>query len=788
MSTDAATTRPTFSRSLAGRLLAGLVVFGGAIWRMAASYEPVTFEQELARVAALREAGAHTTASAYLRRLLEDEERPGEQLAAFYRLLAEIIYEAEAPLRVHTEHNARAIVQNYRASLRFGIYLTADNWVHLADAYRWLGDLEPARDLYRLATQLEPSDPIQVRRKLVAINRELNGALRPRDLEDLEILCAEADASNDTYLWALGQRIEWAVDQGEIETAEALVAEGQARLRGSADSLAMRYYEALCLQARGRLEDATVLLRSLRNEWTSHDRLWAKAGWLLGTIEQADGRPQSGLAFFDEVIGAVPRGRIYDACRLGYAECLASLERYAASIAVFRELARQILTQGGHPDLERDVLRTTMTVIAEDLIVDGNLEHAIAFLRVAMDLVNADDAALRAHYLGRIAGTLTARAELLRDRKDTARADGVTSRGLYAEAGQTYLALADTLALDEAASASALERAADSFDAAGRPRRTVEVLTRFVDEHPTSERRLSALYRLGQAHQADQRYDLAIRYYDEAIAGYLPLPDALRSMVPLAESLIRNGGDGVERGVNLLISIVDDRGASTLFDPAAKEYRDALLRLGEYYMVIDDAADPDRLAKAIVRLESFVDLYPDDPAMPQVRFRLADAYRQSAGRFEAEIERQGSDDDTTALEDEVKRRYAQAYQNYDRVIRILAARDAGSLNELEQTYLRASYQYRGDCLFQLGLYDEALAAYRETAWRFENEPIAVAAAMQVIHCHQRLGRLDDARAALARMKWLLSKIPASAFDAEDRLSSKAYWQSVTDRLEQSGVF
>ena len=70
------------------------------------------------------------------------------------------------------------------------------------------------------------------------------------------------------------------------------------------------------------------------------------------------------------------------------------------------------------------------------------------------------------------------------------------------------------------------------------------------------------------------------------------------------------------------------------------------------------------------------------------------------------------------------------------------------------------------------------------AWRYENEPAAVSATMQVVHCYERLGQREEARAALARLQWLLNKIPATAFDTQSGMSSRAYWQAMAQRIER----
>jgi tetratricopeptide (TPR) repeat protein len=233
---------------------------------------------------------------------------------------------------------------------------------------------------------------------------------------------------------------------------------------------------------------------------------------------------------------------------------------------------------------------------------------------------------------------------------------------------------------------------------------------------------------------------------------------------------------------------VEDRGPDPLFTPQAQEYRDALIRLGEYYYGASENQIVDHLERAISRIEDVIVLYPDDPGHARHLFLLADSYRRSADRLAdgaAGLVSPLARDQALA---ESRVRWRRGAERFDQVVRRLASRDAAELDALEQAQLRAAYLYRGDCLFDLREYDAALSAYHEVAWRYENEAEAVTASVQIIHCQQRLGRMSDARATLARMRWILEKIPSAAFDASRGMSTKAYWTQWVDRLERTGVY
>ncbi|HVP09785.1 MAG TPA: tetratricopeptide repeat protein [Phycisphaerae bacterium] len=782
-------------------LFLGLVLLGGGLHRIVAGYRPVTFEEEVSRVARLHEAGMLLRANAYLVDLLKEEKRPPEQRAELHRLLARTVYRAESAREEHPRQNTKSILHNFQMARRGGAELGADDWTALGEAYTWSDNETEAVAAFREALREHPDRPDRIRRKLVELQSRSVADLSPESLADLDsILNGESEsaggqdqpqpkpspASPGNYLWALEYKVEWLLDQGNTAPARDLVEAAKERLSGTGELLALSYLDAVCLHREGRPMEAETVLRSLLNEWTAHDTLWAKANLLLGRLQQADDRPQAALSFYDEVMRSFVTGEIHDACVLGRAECLAALREYEESLAAFTALKDLIPAKGHHRYLDRDAVRTTITTLGESLLQQGRLALSVQYMELAAAMTDSSATELRARYLSRIADSLTrmgraAKAEPGGPAQDRA-------EELFAKAGEMYVSLADLQTANEEASARALESAAQAFDAAGLTDRQIEVLSRFAREHLGHNRRVTALYRLGCAYQSQQRYREAVAAYDEAITSYPRLPDALNSMVPMAECLIAMGGENAQRGVSLLTDIVDDRGPDAMFAPQAREYRNALMCLAEYFTRASNEEVPDHFEKAVARLEEAIAHYPDDPQMPRLNFLLADSYRRSGQLLRQEADALTSESARDAAQKEADRRMQRALEAYGKTIAALAAQDDAELTEMERTYLRMSYLYRGDCLFDLALYDQAVEAYREATWRYENLPAAVSASTQIIHCYLRQGQTAEASAALARLKWLLKKIPASAFEAERGMSSKDFWEGMVDRMASAGLY
>ncbi|MCZ6817715.1 MAG: hypothetical protein O7F76_13590, partial [Planctomycetota bacterium] len=232
------------------------------------------------------------------------------------------------------------------------------------------------------------------------------------------------------------------------------------------------------------------------------------------------------------------------------------------------------------------------------------------------------------------------------------------------------------------------------------------------------------------------------------------------------------------------------RGGKQWLTPNAREYREALILLAKYYSGANSDEVEGHFERAIERLEDALLLYPEDPRVPELTFLLADAYRQSA--IELRKVRKSPKQASDSVAEAANSRLDAALRHFSAVVTALAPHNEGAnarrgLSGLEKAFLRMSYLYRGDCLFDLARYDDAISAYEEAAWRYDNMPAAVSASMQIYHCYQRLGRAGEGRAVLGRLRWLIRTIPETAFEAERGMPKKAYWEALIDRLERLNV-
>ncbi|MBX3394100.1 MAG: tetratricopeptide repeat protein [Phycisphaerae bacterium] len=785
--------------TLAGRwqtpvFLAGVVVFGSAIYRMSLSHQTLSFEDELQRVETLRRAGALTRLNAYLIYLMRDVERPASERAELHRRMVDAVHLAESRFETHRPQNIESIITNFDRAAALGSTMSGDDWIALADAYFWSNQPEEGIRSLRQGLRAGASRSDAVRRRLVEHAVASNADAFDDSLDDIDAIIEDARSSPGNYLWAVGLRVRWYLRKGESASALSVVDDARLRLNGTPELPMLRYYEALCLKRLDRTDEAEAIARSLRDSVETLDELWGRTGWLLGEIELDGGRPDSALALFEDVGRAYEFGPLRDGCDMGRAEAFVALNQPERALEAFAELRDGLPMSGWHEFVDRDALRMRLTTVARSLSVSGQHELGVQYLELAISLVPAGEDELRSQYLGQIALGLRSAARSI-DLVSAGEFDRERYRLLHLRAAEVSLAMGRLVNLDNGRAAEAMEAAADDLDRSGEIDRMMKVLesftARFTNEQVGSVR-ARVMMRLARTYQAKGRYHDAAAEYQSVISEYPRQPEALDAMVPLAECQLRLGGEAASRGEALLVDIVDDRGRDVLFTPTAREYRDALVLLCEHYVIPEMSPDTAvsegtqdeeaRLAMGITRLEDVLSLYPDDELAGRMTFLLAEAYRRSASLLSAR-----STPADAAARREVDRRLRFAHQRYSEVKRRLARLDSGELTALDATYLRAAYLYLGDCLFDLNDFERAVEAYRETAWRYENEPAAVAAMMQVVNCYFRMGRGEEARAALARMKWLLKKIPPEAFDGVTGMSPKGYWEDMVMRLERSEI-
>jgi hypothetical protein len=100
--------------------------------------------------------------------------------------------------------------------------------------------------------------------------------------------------------------------------------------------------------------------------------------------------------------------------------------------------------------------------------------------------------------------------------------------------------------------------------------------------------------------------------------------------------------------------------------------------------------------------------------------------------------------------------------------------------DADRRYQMLAELRRADCAYELADYGNAIASYQVTATRWPDEPVALAASVQIVNSYRALNKPDEARTANERVRFLLAKMPQGAFaetgtPAGGSVMEKSYW-------------
>jgi tetratricopeptide (TPR) repeat protein len=227
------------------------------------------------------------------------------------------------------------------------------------------------------------------------------------------------------------------------------------------------------------------------------------------------------------------------------------------------------------------------------------------------------------------------------------------------------------------------------------------------------------------------RLDDALRDFQEAITNNPTDPVAFQARYLIGQCHLER--DEIGQAEASWRKILDSRDLT----PTAIEWRTALYSLGKLlYHTADQARrtlKPETAASqelnhdqqaalavrfddAILRLEEFRDRYPNATETVEVRFLLAQALQKSAEFPAIRWKSAETDDARNEFRRQMQERLERAIRELQQLQTLLqAALGAGQLDEAGQGMLRNCFFETANCLFLLGRYDAAIAAYSTSA-------------------------------------------------------------------------
>jgi len=749
-----------------------LILLMAAVVRLMPKQQPPSVEDKLARLHTLRAGGYAGEAINQAKLLFDDETLTDRDKARVNLFIARTIWQAHHRAARPDRAVGTALLSRQSAAVDGGASLGADDYRQAGWALALLGMKRQAIGCYHKALDEGFTPEAPLRRRIANLSKDQQEAE-----EQIDRILALPSPDEDDLLWAVQRKADLMLAEQDAAAVREFLQQVCPRLAAPRSELEWLFLDAQALVKAGQLDEADRVLRSLRDRLTVRDDLDAKSGWLLGYLNYRDGRPQEALSFFNDVVSTHRSGEYYHASVLGRAQCLAELYRLDEAIAEYRRVIQQVPHHPNSRLAGREVVRAGLMQRCAILQRAGRLDDALRFCRLAASLVTENEEVLRAADARRL-GKLC--AELAREAAALGDAERASTR--LAEAAEHYLTLSRLTTLNEPVSAEAMWQAANYYDLAGERDKAIGVMESFVEGRPNASKTPEALFRLGQAYQAEGEPAKAIQRYLECNARFPRTPAAFASLVPLAKCLLAVSPPREDEAETVLLRVVEqDPHKPPLYDPRAREFRDAVFALGKLY------ARRGRYEQAISRLEDALGLYPNDPRATSATFWLADAYRKSGLALRGELGKTVSGPALRAGQEEVTRRLTRAAELFDAVVAAGEAPRSGQPSPIERLYLEHSYLYRGDCLFDLGRYAEAIERYEQAVSALQRGTGCLSACVQIVHSYLRLGRPDAARATVERIRWLLRKLPDEAFVATGALS-RQQWRQTLGWLEESGLF
>jgi len=765
-------------------LIVALVLTGLGVVKLFSSQKKLSTAEYASLCEELLSRGRHFDSAKLGLHLLAERDLEEDQARHLHHLVALALYRGEMSQRTPRPKILMLAQQRLTASAE-GRPLTLDELVISAQIAEVLGRYRLAVDHLKMALELDGCDRIALLSSLVRLFPKTGHGLDEEYDAVLDALLAEPHLAGSELAWAAGLKAERLFGQGRFDEAVTLIREVLSRVTEQDERDELEYALAFGEYSKGDIDTAERSLRNILDRLETRGDLEARTTLLLGRLCLQDDRPEEALAFFHDVMTYHPGSEYALAGLVGRAAALARVHRFEASRMAYDQ-AFALLAKVGHNRLmNREDVVASIASVAGKLADGGNLEEALPFAQLEYDQTAVEDERVRHELLGQIAvwhrqvaEDLSGRLAKVGSPELAAELRERASRH-YREAADDFISLSHGRGMADRASADALWEAVTCYDLAGDGSMATSMLELFVASWPADPHLAEALSRLGQLYQGRGEPEKAIEQYQRLIDEYPRTLPALRAMVLTAQCLMTLGPEHYGEAETLLRTMVDDTSNQQQLDPSALEFREALFLLGKlcYFQ--------ERYEECAARLEESLQRYPDDRACPEARFLIAQSYRRLAEEHLRQVDRTNDRELKSQLLLNWKTSLVRASELYLDAMRSLDS--LADLSDLENTYLKLSYLYYADCLYDLGDYDESVRAYKRVVDHYERDQIALAAYLQIVNAYQRLGRWGKIKAVLEQMKWLIQQLPDEAFTGPGTIFSRQEWRRWIEWNYGSGV-
>ena len=749
-------------------LVLSLLLFGLAAYLLIDRGAGLTIDEKINIARAYLRQDRPEAAIEQLNRLLDGERMDELHTAQIHLLLAASLEAGQKQKKIDIPLNHARIIEQTNRALELGAVPTAEAMRRLGDSYAALGRGGQAIASWRKAMNLDGEQSLRLQKKIIELQIDQDD--RTAAAVSIEEYLKRPELSGSERAWALSEKAHLLIDRGSFTEARALLQEAMGL--GRQDPVAAgqaQYWLGHCAWRLGERDEAERHLRASRDQLRGQHPLDADACYLLGKIHQDKSDMATAASFYQAVLVNHPGSRVALPSRLWRGVCRVAMGEDDAGLTDLHDVVNQLNQKDAARSRHAEEALGGLRQAVAGLVARQNFQGALEAMAYEQSLLVDPPAS----FFGRLGRVFESRADQVEAGMDQAKpADQVRRmqqvRDLRIKAGDAYVAYSRALTLvDDTGYGDAMWKGIEQYDA-GDLQRVTAALELFVAERPDDRMAPDALLRLGQAYHAAGLFDKAISTHQRNQLRYPRSLAASKSAVLLALAYIAKGSEMYGRAEGVLRSVVED---NPLITPDAQEFREALFELGQLYYRMG------RYEESLVRLEEVLQRYPEDKRTGQVLFHMADSYRKSAMALSADAVAAAGNEGAADVAEALKAKYDRLKRSRDLYKKTVEYyRKHPPLGELESLYQKLAHFYRADCAYELGEYAEAIRMYEAAAFRYQDDPSALGAYVQIVNANCQLGKMDEARTANERARWILKRMPDDAFKDGQFTMPRQYWE------------
>jgi tetratricopeptide (TPR) repeat protein len=650
-----------------------------------------------------------------------------------------------------------------------------------------IGRADEAQPLLKEAVETFPSDVNEAGLLLTQVymdGRSRQNMEQALDLNSKLIANSTLSPDDRDTAWLQRAQILLALDRrDESELALKEVSSDGDRSTGS------RILQAQTKMADGKYQEAIELLKPLAAEGLQ--RVYAaQATYLMGVCAEQLGELENAVAFYQRTGDRFGQSHEALAARLGAATALRKLGRNEEALESYAQVLRSVSRPKSFRNRWLSLRKLHETVVeAWNAWMEHHFfEEAIALSDMMSPAIPREQAIeFLARANQRWAQHLEGEFVRLSSDRQAEQREALQLR--WRLAGQAYARLAENCR-STVDYHNALWTSAEDFVKGHDFANAIENLNRFIDNRLSNLLPL-ALVRRGQCYMNLERLDDALRDFQDAISNNPTDPVAFQARFLIGQCHLERHEIGqAEMSWRKILDSHD-------LTPDAIEWRTALYSLskllydtadqarrqskqvelaGQNVNIEQQAAVMTRFDDAILRLEEFRDRYPKASESIEVRFLLAEALQKSAEFPALRWKNAETDNARNEFRRQMQERLERAIRELQQLQTVLQALlAAGQLDAAGQGMLRNSFFEIANCLFLLGRYDAAIAAYSASAGRYQQEPDSLIAYVQIANCYDHLQKPSEAQSTLAQALLILKQLPDDAFSGAPSSKSRDDW-------------